>query len=48
MSSLTSDVDYGSDDADRRKLVDGESNGDDQRTKMITKTRRIDRRPYQH
>ena len=42
MSSSTSDADYDDDGADRRKLTDGEANGDDQGTKTLPSTRRID------
>ena len=38
----TESAGHDGDGADRRKLVDGESNGDGLSTKTITKTRRID------
>ena len=42
LSSLTSRVDSGDTRADRRYLADGETNGDDQGTKTLPSTRRID------
>ena len=41
LSSLTSRADHGNDDADRRYLDDGETNGDDQGTNTLPSTRRI-------
>ena len=42
MSSSTSGFDSGDTRADRRYLADGETNGDDQGTKTLPSTRRID------
>ena len=42
LSSLTSDVDRGSDGTDQRFLADGEITGDGKGTNMITTSQRID------
>ena len=45
MSSSTSGFDSGDTRTDRRYLADGETNGDDQGTKTLPSTRRIDLGP---
>ena len=42
MSSSTLGFDHGGDGSDRRYLADDETNGDDQGTKTLPSTRRID------
>ena len=42
MSSSTFGFDYGDDGADRRKLADGETNGDDHGTKTLPTPPHID------
>ena len=44
LSSLTSDVDHGSDGTDQRFLADGEIIGNGKGTNMITTSQRIDLR----